>query len=63
MYPTETGKTEPIRNEIGTPNHPLHSIKIRSLRYSQNRIFDDDISREAVIEIEHFLKIPLQNEK
>lgn len=62
MHPTETKKYNKIYNVIGTPNHPLHTLKMVTLLYSQDGIFDDDNSREAMRVIpEFFLQRVLQN--
>ena len=55
MYPTENGKYNKIFNVIGSPTHRLHSLKVTSLLYSRDDIFDDDNSREAVRVMKDFL--------
>lgn len=55
MHPTETGKHNTIYNVIGTPTHPLHTLKMISLLYSRDLIFDDVNSREATGVIKDFL--------
>lgn len=55
MHPTETEKYNKLYNVIGTPNHPLHALKMVSLLYSQYRVFDDDNSKEAMRVIQDFL--------
>lgn len=55
MYPTENGKYNKIYNVFGSPNHPLHFLKVTSLLYSRDQIFDDGYSREAVRVISDFL--------
>lgn len=58
MHLTESGKHNKIHNVIGTPTHPLHFIKMTSILYSPDRIFNDSLKKEAVDDIKVFLFTP-----
>lgn len=63
MLRSETGKVNEIRNVIGTPSHPLHSLKMISLVYSNDGIFNFDITTSAENVMKDFLLSPQQDEK
>ena len=58
MHLTESGKHNKIINVIGTPADSTHLIKMTSILYSRDRIFNDEIKEEAVEDINRFLFSP-----
>lgn len=58
MHLSETGKFNDIRNVIGTRSHPLHSLKMISLLYSNDGIFNFEITTSAVNVMRDFLLSP-----